>query len=612
MRILLIILMLCLGGGSWNGGPARAQDFDPGFGGNLDMKPTDVIHWQAVGAERTGNRIIEVGLRLQTSQNFHIYEKRTKFAPPDGFKALGGTFPPTTEIQDPMGPDPVAVWSGGDFILRFQGLEEYRASTFPLRITFLGCTERICLMPYTQTLEIPVFGDGGKAAGTAPGGDSPPAEKTSPGAGLAAQKTALEQDPAADDDLEQSLAAQVKQGKLQWGLLLLILFFGGMATNLTPCVFPMIPITLRILGGPDKSRFLHPLLYTAGIIITYTLLGSVASLSGGVFGAVMGSPGFNLFFAFVFVVFGVSMLGFGNFSKLQNLGTRLGSGPASPGNTLLMGAGAGLVAAPCTGPILGALLAYTAKNSASHEAVSLFFVYSLGFALPYLFLGMAAGKISMVKISGNVQSGVKLVFAAVMFALALYYLRIPLRSLVQMVAGYWQMLALSITGAGVLAMLYFTRSRWAGSKTAALAPCAVLAVGLFAGSQWLTGGDVKSDIPLTWHKTMEEGIAVATRENKPLFVDGWAEWCEACKKMDVTTFQDPQLRMVLKKNWVLVKLDFTELTPEQEILAEKYGMQGLPAAVLLPPDGDVTKIRSILGWASAGTILKELNLYQGH
>jgi cytochrome c biogenesis protein CcdA len=126
------------------------------------------------------------------------------------------------------------------------------------------------------------------------------------------------------------------------------------------------------------------------------------------FGAMMASKTFNIIFAIVMITLGITMLGFGNFSKLQMIGGRLGAGKPSLRNTFFMGAGAGLVASPCTGPILAALLAYTAKNHTVAESSALLLVYSIGFALPYILLGGAAARASQVKVPPQIQIAVKL------------------------------------------------------------------------------------------------------------------------------------------------------------------------------------------------------------
>lgn len=595
-NILILFCLFCMEAKAFGQDP-----FNQGFDGNLDLKPTDVIHWQAVGAEVSDAKVT-VGLRLTTEQNFTLYANKVKFVGPAGYQLTKVVAPKTMQITDPIEGKKVEVYAGGDFFLTFDGLEAYTASNFELAVTFLGCTERICLFPYTQRFTIPAFQ---KPATTGPPDDA--SQESGP---EASQSTAASQESASLDILEQSFAEKLRSGELSLALMVLVLFLGGLATNLTPCVFPMIPITLRILGSQGQTPWISACIYASGIIVTYTALGFGAALSGGLFGSMMASTTFNLVFAALFVLLGLGMLGYGDLSKIQSIGSRFGAGQASWRNTWLMGAGAGLVAAPCTGPILGGLLAYTAKSGDPSSAGLLFFVYSLGFGLPYVFLGSAAGKISKVQVSPLIQVGIKLLFAAAMFALAFYYLRIPAYDTLKSWRGYWSMIALVFSGlGGVACFVYIARAMT--SKAWAILPTGLLGLGLFAATQWLTGGDVASNLKITWHPNMETGLALAKEEQKPILVDGWAEWCEACKKMDKTTYQDEQLRLQLQSEWITVKLDFTDLTEEMEALSQKYGMQGLPVTLLLPPSGDLKKGRKLTGYVSATQLKDELKKFQG-
>ena len=143
-------------------------------------------------------------------------------------------------------------------------------------------------------------------------------------------------------DLESSWAQGFKEGRFSFAAILGVVFLGGLFTNFTPCVYPMIPITLRLLGSQGGSPIVSGSLYAGGILLTYTTLGVSAALSGSLFANFMASTVFNIVFAAVMVALGLSMLGLGNFSVLQSIGARLGAGRPSPRNTVLMGAGAGL------------------------------------------------------------------------------------------------------------------------------------------------------------------------------------------------------------------------------------------------------------------------------
>ncbi|SMF20778.1 protein-disulfide reductase DsbD family protein [Pseudobacteriovorax antillogorgiicola] len=559
---------------------------------DLDLKPTDVILWSGVDARINQAGVIELGLRLETRQNFTIYADKLKVEGPEGTKIINKSLPDTRRQVDPVNGGMVDVFFGGDFIFQFSSLEPYQAATFPVQVTFLGCTERICLFPYTLNLELPVFKDETEVIAAVKTND-----QITEGSWT-----------ATEGSVEEEFAQKLEQGALPLWLLLIVVFLGGLATNLTPCVFPMIPITIRLLGRQGETAKSSSILYALGIVVTYTAIGSIVAATGGLFGSLLANPVVNAAFGILFIGLGLSMLGFVNFAKLQTIGNQLGSGKSSRLNTFLMGTGAGLVAAPCTGPILGALLIYSAKLNDPRLSLGLFTLYSIGFALPYVFLGMAASKVTKLQVSPKIQVGVKVAFAGIMFALALYYLKTPAYQLLQPVQGYWQHVAIgSFIAFGVLSFLVAGVLRQENNKGLITLPTAFLGIALFGVAQILTGGNVTAK--LDWLKTETAGYEMAAEKNLPVLVDGWADWCVACREMDATIFQDQEVISELQKNWVLIKLDLTEINDENEALVEKYNMPGLPTLVLVPSNGDLSKSVRIAGAVSKERLLKELRQF---
>jgi thiol:disulfide interchange protein DsbD len=582
----------------------EAQDLGLDTKTRLDIRPNDVIIWEGVQAVQDRDGHLLVGLRLRTKDNFAIYKSRLELRAPGDFIVSIKSAPAPRLQEDPMGEGQVEVYDGGDFEIELTGTQKYTETTLPLGVTFLGCTHQICLFPYTEELKIPVYYDSSALESPAASSLQDLSDPTDSAAKIS--------EGANSENLttEEQYAERLKSGKLSWGVVLLVIFLGGVATNLTPCVFPMIPITLRLLAQQGHARFASTLVYALGIIVTYTGLGVVATLGGGVFGSILANPWVSVAFAIIFALLGITMLGFGDLSKLQAFGSQMGAGKSSFLNAFGMGAGAGLVAAPCTGPIMGALLAYATTLNSTSKSLGLFFLYSVGFALPYVFLGMAAKRVTALKVSPRIQVAVKILFSAAMYALALYYLKNPLQAWIKPVQGYWFKIFIGLLIVSLPILIIIVRdASLILRKGVQLAPTIVLGCALFAGIQWLSGSDIATK--LDWLKDEAAAYTEAQKTGRPILIDGWADWCVACKDMDKSTFQDPEVISLLQDEWVIVKLDMTQNTDTDMALAEKYGMPGLPTLVMVPADGDMSKSHKITGYVGAKRLLDELRSFKG-
>ena len=587
----------------------NAQDFNPdeskagsGAAPNPDVRPSDVVHWQVLGANLQKNGLMKVGIRLVTEDGWTLYKDRVKFETSANLPIESMTGPQPLKVKDPMGEAETEVYSSGEIELTLRKLDPIQADTVTVKVTYTGCTSKICLFPFTETLTIPVFADKGAAVTAVVAENNPPATIA----------------PADSGDVEARWASELKTGGFSLGMMFLV-FLGGVLTNLTPCVFPMIPITIRLLSAQGSSALAGSTMYAAGILVSYTTLGVAAAMSGALFGALLASTAFNVIFAGLMLLLGITMLGFGDLSIFQRIGGRIGAGKPSLRNSFLMGSGAGLVAAPCTGPILAALLAYTAEKQDIVKGSLMMAIYSFGFALPYVFLGGAAAKVTKIKLPPQWQVAVKYVFSGVMFGLFFYYMRIPAYHWLQMMRPYWMQATFALLPTGtVLVALWVLAPSLQEKKFSTLIPTLVLGLGLFAMSQWLANGSFDASGgasasgggPLQMYHTESEGFTVARDTGKPILVDAWAEWCEACKKMDKTTFQDSRVVDELRKKWVVVKLDLTETSDENEAIIQKYGIPSLPTLTLLPPGGDLGKKRALLGYTTADSLLQEITSYR--
>ncbi|MBI5545147.1 MAG: thioredoxin family protein [Deltaproteobacteria bacterium] len=392
--------------------------------------------------------------------------------------------------------------------------------------------------------------------------------------------------------------------KLATGAILLplgLIFLGGLLTALTPCVYPLIPITISVFGAKQaQSRgraIALTLVYILGIALMFTTLGIAAALTGKAFGTVLSNPWVVVGLALLFVLFAASMFGAFDFQLPSGLQTWLGSiGKAGFLGAFLMGLAAGVVAAPCTGPVLSGVLVHVAATQNVPLGAALLFTYALGLGVPFFLIG--ALSISLPK-SGGWMESVKSVFGIALLALAVLYLRDAFpylrANLTLKPIAYGAVIAAVLVGAGVLAgAVHRTFGSWPldGLLKGAGILLAVIGLSLRPGAPLAQPRPVPS---ADWLQSEEAAIAQAQTFKKPVLIDFFAEWCSACKELDHFVYTDDYFLSEAKR-WVLVKIDGTEETPALEALYKKYKVDGLPTVILIDSQGKVHQGLTIKGY----------------
>ncbi len=229
--------------------------------------------------------------------------------------------------------------------------------------------------------------------------------------------------------MDLSLASQLSSNPL---LALPVLFAAGVLTSLTPCVYPMIPITAAIVGGqsvgaaarPRKRTVLLTLSYVIGLALAYASVGLVAGLTGTLFGAVSTNPWLYFTMANLLLVAALMMLDVVPVPIPQGLIQRAATAgnSAGAGGTFVMGAASGLVAAPCSAPVMAAVLTWVTTTHRASLGFLYLFTFSLGMCALLVVIGLFSGTVARLPRSGEWMLWVKRLFAVILLASAEYYL----------------------------------------------------------------------------------------------------------------------------------------------------------------------------------------------
>jgi thiol:disulfide interchange protein DsbD len=386
-------------------------------------------------------------------------------------------------------------------------------------------------------------------------------------------------------DLGDQVAESLKHASL-WSYALV--FLGGILTSLTPCVYPLIPITLSIFGarGENVSRGRAiglASIYVSGIGVMYSSLGVGVALTGRAFGTFMSSPWVIAPIAILFLIMAASMFGAFELNLPTGLQTRLSKlGGAGPGGAFIMGLVGGIIAAPCTGPVLASLLAFVATTKSIAFGGSLLFTYALGMGV--LFFVLAATAASLPR-SGAWMEAVKSVFGVVMIVAALYFLRNVISPLGHY--GDWRprfgLIHGGIAFAGVaVGGIHLTFHEGLGLQVRKGLGVGLICFGLFGVIGWLLAPK-----PLDWVKGEQQAVAAARASGRPLLLDFSADWCIPCHELEVQVFSDNDVQRELNR-FTVGKVDCTEDTDEVTAVKEKYDAKTLPTVVVLDRAGKVT------------------------
>ncbi len=390
------------------------------------------------------------------------------------------------------------------------------------------------------------------------------------------------------------------------------IFCMGVLSSLTPCVYPLIPITVSLFGiTPEMGRlraFVLSSSYVAGMASMYTLLGMISAKTGLLFGSLLGHPLVVITVSLLLIVLALHSLELFELplSKLQN---RAGSiGGKGMGGAFLLGIASGAVAAPCVGPVLVAILLEAARAPSVWWGSLQLFVYALGMGMLFLLLGTFSGLLSKLPRSGNWLTVVKYVIAVALLVMVLSYCS---QLAGDKIAELRTPLILSLLSLGTLLLLFFA-TRGEGRKfrgiRALSAACAalLLSIGTSTAAHQSPGNEQPQAFASSeWFESLPEALEAARVRGKPLMVDLYAKWCAACKEL-AHTFEDSRVSQSLAQDLVLARIDLTTESEQSEALQQNYGIVGLPSVLFINSQGEELKDLRITGAMTPVEFLKHL------
>jgi thiol:disulfide interchange protein DsbD len=504
------------------------------------------------------------------------------------FKLTKVAYPKSHDFKFSFSESPLSVWEGQVY---FGALVEVDSNVSPgvysliVELEYQACNDMSCQAPTSvkDTINIEV------------------ADKTSPVNTINDEifkeiDLSLTQTSATSKEDSDPISNALESQGLIIGLLLV--FLGGLALNLTPCVYPLIPITVGYFGGQSEGSttklFFMGILFILGLAVTYSAIGVITSLTGAIFGALLQNPIVILIVVAIMLALSLSMFGVYEFKLPDSLVNKAGGAKAGLYGAFFMGLTMGIVAAPCIGPFVLGLVTYVATKQDPLFGFLLFFVLAVGLGTPYLFLAVFSGKIKKLPRAGEWMDAVKHIFGFILVGIALYFL-LPL--LPYSISGF--VLPVFMIGTA-LYLLFFEKlaNSVKGFKIFKIVfSVLIMAVGVYA----LIPSDSNS---VEWKPFTEDALTEIS--GRGMIIDFYADWCIPCKELDALTFSDPNV-IELSKEFETYKADMTKsLSPEVESLRDRFKIIGVPTVLILNSKGE--EVERITGFVNAKEFYKTISI----
>ncbi len=552
--------------------------FHPGTTGNIALVATIREGWHINSSAPLDKYLIPTSMEIEA---------------PEGFEVLAVLYPEPEMGKLAFSDARMSLYHGK---VTFGGIIKVADDVVPGRykirvsLRYQGCNDMTCLEPSMAATDIEVRVGTSSETADLVARDVFGAPPFVDGQGRPVTAAGAEREESFGDMIEAR------------GLVLtfVFIFLGGLALNLTPCVYPLIPITVSYFGGQAGGRtsrtFVLALFYVLGMSLTYSVLGTAAALTGGLFGAALQNPVVIAIIAAVLLGLSASMFGLWEIRMPSFLSRRTGKARQGVWGAVVMGLTVGIVAAPCIGPFVSGLLIYVGEMGSPVMGFFMFFTLAWGMGMPFLFLGVVSGSISKLPQSGHWMVWARKIFGFILIMMAVYFARHLLGS-----SATTALYAVIAASAGVY-LGFLDRTPQTGRpfavirKTIGIVWLAAAAAIVF----WPEGSE-----GIEWQPYSNEMLAEAGREDRPVMIDFSADWCIPCRELEHRTFNDPGV-MKAAEGFLAMKVDLTSPDERADRIKERFGIRGVPTVVFFDSTGAEIRGSRVTGFLEPGEFLERM------
>ena len=468
----------------------------------------------------------------------------------------------------------------GTFSILIKGHVSKNANTgkavIPINLEYQACTESSCLQPETTSAQIVTT-------------ILPAGAKTVP--------TNTQIFENAHKNIENKTVTPIDSNApvsaFEKGLIIsmILAYLMGLGVSFTPCVYPMIPVTIGYFGmqseSSTKRQVLLAALYVIGIALSYSIAGTIVALTGGVMGAVLQHPMVPLVIAAVLIALALSMFGLYELKVPSFIASR-SQGKTGIAGAVFMGLLFGPVSAPCVGPVTLGILLHVAKIGDPITGFLLFFALALGIGTPFFFLAIFSSSLNRIPKAGMWMITVRKALGFVLIGVAIYYLQPFISRFAGQIASN---LALPIFT--IIAGLYIGWiDRTIKHNAVRVIGTIIILVGIF-----YSVATINAPNPLPFQPYSDSALAEAKSDGKPVMIDFTAEFCAYCKELEHKTFPSPAVKAEAKR-FVCLRADQTARTPEAKAREKRFDIVGLPTIVFIDSSGREVKNARIVGFVT--------------